>query len=79
MSYQPKGLRFFDLASGLEMLLVADGEPFSGWICYRHPDGQWVTHRRATEDDRKRLNAEIWAAWFRDDLVDLLHLRGLLP
>jgi hypothetical protein len=36
------------------MKLVTDG-PFKGWICYKHPDGQWVSLRRATEEDREKL------------------------
>ena len=25
--------------------------PFEGWIVFKHPDGQWVTLREATQDD----------------------------
>lgn len=53
--YEPHGIRFFDAVSNREMILVADGEPFAGWLCYRHPDGQWVTLRKATEEDRNNL------------------------
>jgi hypothetical protein len=54
-AYEPKGVRFFDGASRREMLLVDDGERYGGWLCYRHPDGQWVTLRKATDDDRARI------------------------
>jgi hypothetical protein len=53
--YEPKGVRFYDVVSKRELLLVAEGEPYAGWLCYRHPDGQWVTLRKATEDDRDRI------------------------
>jgi len=49
--YEPKGLRFMDANIG-EMLLIDEGEDCGGWLCYRHPDGQWVTLRRATEADK---------------------------
>jgi hypothetical protein len=53
--YEPRGVRFWDVASGREMLLVGDGEPFAGWLCFRGPDGQWVTQREATPDDIDRI------------------------
>jgi hypothetical protein len=55
--FEPAGTRFFDLATGRHMLLVAEGESHAGWLCYRHPDGQWVTLRKATEEDRAKLAA----------------------
>lgn len=57
MIYEPEGIRFFDAASKHEMILVAEGEPFAGWLCYRHPDGQWVSLRKATQDDLEKLEA----------------------
>lgn len=56
MSYEPRGIRFTDKHQG-DMLLVTEG-PYAGWLCRRHPDGQWVTVRIATDEDRTRL-AEI--------------------
>lgn len=49
------GVEFYDKASGREMLLIDEGESFGGWLCYRHPDGQWVTLRKATEADRRAI------------------------
>lgn len=57
MAYEPKGTRFFDVASNREMLLVAEGESFAGWLCYRHPDGQWVSLRKANKNDLAKLEA----------------------
>lgn len=58
MTYEPEGIRFYDGATGREMLLVADGSPsFAGWLCYRHPDGQWVTLRKATAEDRAAVSS----------------------
>ena len=58
MIYEPKGKRFND--RGREMLLVEEG-PWLGWICCRHPDGQWVTLRRATTEDRQIIQRFISA------------------
>lgn len=57
--YEPRGVRFFDRRSGREMILVQEpGSDFDGWLCYRHPDGQWVSLREATADDRRALGLE---------------------
>jgi len=56
--YVPNGLRFYDAASRREMILVDEPSRDShGWLCYRHPDGQFVTLREATDDDRAALRA----------------------
>lgn len=53
---EPKNaLRFYDLRSRRELLYNYD----NGWLYYRHPDGQWVTLREATDDDRRRLNQAV--------------------
>ena len=52
--YDPPGIAFFDKASRRVMKLVTDGQ-FKDWIVYKHPEGQWVSLRKATEDDLKRL------------------------
>ncbi len=58
MAYIPKGIEFYDFATGKPMLLVDDDAlRWGGWLLYLHPDGQWVTHRKATEDDRARIKA----------------------
>jgi hypothetical protein len=57
--YEPKGVRFIDAQMG-EMLLCQGGS-FDGWLCYRHPDGQWVALRKATKADMARI-AELEAA-----------------
>lgn len=58
--YEPKGIRFFDRRNDREMLLVGDDEPqagWRGWLFYRHPDGQWVSLRKATDEDRKAIDS----------------------
>ncbi len=55
--FEPTGIVFDDLRSGRLLLLVAEGQPYAGWLCYRHPDGQWVTLREATDDDRWAIEA----------------------
>ena len=54
MTYEPEGIRFFDKASDRYMLLVTEGHA-KGWIHYKHPDGQWVSLRKATDEDKKKL------------------------
>lgn len=54
----PRGLRFYERSSGKVMKLVDDpASDWNGWLLYRHPDGQWVTLRKATDEDRTRLLA----------------------
>lgn len=55
--YDPPGIEFYDQVSGRVMKLVTGGH-FIGWIVYKHPDGQWVSLRKATDDDRERLQKE---------------------
>lgn len=44
------------------MILVNEpNHGFDGWICYRHPDGQWVTLRKATQSDIYELAAAMSA------------------
>lgn len=58
--YEPNGLRFHDVATGRDMLLVCEtGHDLNGWLCFRHPDGQWVTQRKATADDLDRLSSTL--------------------
>lgn len=57
--YEPPGIRFFDRASNRAMLLVTGG-PWHGWLCYRHPDGQWVSLRLATVEDVDRMSEAVW-------------------
>ncbi len=40
-------------ANGKEMMYCYpdSGHEMAGWILYRHPDGQWVTLRKATDSD----------------------------
>lgn len=49
-NYKPKGIEFYSQSFGKQMILVGEGH-YIGWIVYKHPDGQWVTLRRATQSD----------------------------
>jgi len=62
MSKQPAGIRFYDNASGYNMLLVTERGELSGWLCYQHVDGQWVTLRQSTIDDRACIEQAIRGA-----------------
>ena len=35
----------------------------AGWILYQHPDGQWVTLRKATDIDIAAINKAIVTAY----------------
>ena len=48
--FEPKGWTFFVQASDREMKLVYEGT-WKDWIVFKHPDGQWVSLRKATKDD----------------------------
>lgn len=56
--YAPKGISFWDARSERLMLLVTEGG-FAGWLCYRGAEGQWVTLRQATEEDRQAIGARL--------------------
>ena len=51
--YEPGGIRFTDAHQGA-MLLITDGD-YKDWVCYKHPDGQWVTQRQATAEEKATL------------------------
>ena len=56
--YEPTGAKFFDIATNREMILIEDEKSsYKGWLCYKHPDGQWVTLRKATNDDIEKIKA----------------------
>lgn len=48
-NYEPEGIHFQHGATGKDLLLVTEEGPWKNWICYRHPDGQWVSLRIATK------------------------------
>ena len=37
----------------------------AGWILYRHPDGQWVTLRKATDADVMEMSQAVSASFHR--------------
>ena len=66
----PPGIEFYDAATGKHCKLVTgDSTPFSGWIVYKHPDGQWVTWRKATADDIARIEHARDASDVGDELA----------
>jgi hypothetical protein len=58
------GLEFFDLASQRMMKYVYPDTRHwtAGWILFQHPDGQWVTLRKATDQDVEVINRAVVAA-----------------
>ena len=57
-NYRPRGTKFYCSANKLSMILVDTTEPredLHGWLVYQHADGQWVTLRKATDEDRCKI------------------------
>lgn len=55
------GLQFYDAASGrtLKYIYPKTGHSTAGWLLYKHPDGHWVTFRKATDADIAALNRAV--------------------
>lgn len=53
--FKPKGIQFQDRNYGKLMLVDMPDHWAHGWICYEHPDGGWVTLRKATEADKEAV------------------------
>lgn len=83
--YEPRGTKFLGtMLSGdrgwlrNEVMLVTEDESrpaLRGWILYRHPDGQWVSLRKATDPDFAALDA----AGVRGSLLTKPGLFGIVP
>lgn len=69
-------LKFYDSARG-EAALTFVGSAL--WLCFRHPDGQFVTERPATEADLERLASAIdeQAAHVRELMAQVAPLRDM--
>lgn len=53
---EPKGFKFYSQSMKKQMMLVQDeASSWNGWIVYKHPDGQWVSLRKATDADHLEL------------------------
>lgn len=61
-------INFWDAATSRECCYVYPGARHStaGWILFRHPDGQWVTWRKATEMDIEIIIAAVIEAHHAD-------------
>jgi hypothetical protein len=48
-------------ANGKEMMYCYPDSKhdLAGWILYRHPDGQWVTLRKATDQDISAMSRAV--------------------
>jgi hypothetical protein len=55
------GINFYSQARHQQMrYLYPDcGHHWAGWILYKHPDGQWVSLRKATDADIAELSAAV--------------------
>lgn len=47
--FKPEGFEFLDKNRG-PVIFIQKG-PWTGWLAYQHPDGQWVSLRLATQED----------------------------
>jgi hypothetical protein len=57
-------LRFYDQRRKQDMMYVYPDtkHELAGWLLYKHPDGQWVTLRKASDADVERLGAMVVSA-----------------
>ena len=61
-NYTPQpSIEFHDGATGRTLRYVYPDAPsdFSGWLIYRHADGHWVSLRKATDEDIRRLSRAV--------------------
>ena len=52
--YDPPGIDFMDINTGKRCRYVTEGHT-AGWVCWKHPDGQWVTLRRPWAEELLKL------------------------
>ncbi len=63
------GIEFYDATTGLTMKYAypeKENGGWGGWLFYKHPDGQWVSLRKATDDDLGRINAAVATAYHEE-------------
>jgi hypothetical protein len=55
------GLEFYDATTRRTMkYMYPDTDHWTaGWLLYKHPDGQWVTYRKATDADIASMNEAV--------------------
>jgi hypothetical protein len=61
MASEVPGFSFYDGGSGKQLKYVYPDTKHwtAGWLLYKHPDGQWVTYRKATDADIVAMNKAI--------------------
>lgn len=77
----PPGLNFYDQETRRTMRYVYPDTKHwaAGWLLFKHPDGQWVTLRKATENDLMRINATAEldkAVWCSSLVSAILHVQS---
>jgi hypothetical protein len=57
-------LRFYDAGTGREMLYVYPDtkHSFAGWLLFKARNGNWVTYRKATDEDIETLSSSVVSA-----------------
>jgi len=61
VEFDVPGLQFYDRASKRTMKYVYPDTSHwaAGWILFKHLNGQWVTLRKANDDDVRRINGAV--------------------
>ena len=54
---EPEGQRFWDKAGRREMVLIAPGREYAGWVAARGDDGRWWALRTPGLDDWKAIDS----------------------
>ncbi len=51
VEYDVKGLRWWSPRDERDLILVDEGQPYAGWVCYQSPKGSWILLREANAVD----------------------------
>ena len=54
-SRENDGIQFSDIDSGKELLLIYKGDRWVDWLAVKNNDGRWVTLRKITPEERKKI------------------------
>ena len=49
--YDVKGVRWWSPRDERDLILVDEGQPYAGWVCYQSAKGSWILLREANAVD----------------------------
>lgn len=53
---KPTGIEFYDIASKRQMILCTESAiGWKDWLFFKHPGGDWVSLRLATDSDCRKI------------------------